>query len=1484
MNLSRIAWIGAGATTIFALAVLCLALPAAATNDPAPGGGTVYGDWTVTDTRSYDSVTITIDNGNLVVQNGASLTLTNVVLRMTGATDGAYSITVAKGGTLTVDPGTDISSSDGAVHYKFVVRGSMDMDGARVSQVWGDNASWAGGIQIHSDGVSINNTTIFNGRTGGVSIFDCSPSITNCTIIDNGQDGGSPVYCFGLYATNSKATISRNDISRNGFKVVKSERTTYQASKSPPQGFSGYPEYEGETYYGMYYRGVIGGYSTYYGYRYEYNYTYKYGDYDYYGVGVRMDDSNLTLESNKITFNGWGRADGSYSYSYNSYQPWKYYYSGSIKYEYWLYLYKYNYNYIKVRCFGEGLHVEDSTLTLESNTFDHNGFQSRHDYWPNADSIGWYSGVDVNLYGCDARIFNNTINNAAILVNLTRCSVTISGNKLLGDFIGQGATYYSTNFIPWRVGYGIRYYQSRGDILNNTIDMKFKDYPIYIGGSSTYFADLVTAVDFPGAKDTTFRGNKVTVDSQYYGVVRGLLFNTSLKATNLKVLDCQFEFKYSGSVSTGKPDMPEFIISLKSEAYIQGCTFKGPAGGTGAPRVFGIEANFGTTLKVEDTSFAGHHMAIRVTDFSRLTATNITVTGVQEAGIYADALSKVTLIRSKISGNARGLMSIKSVVDIYDCQLSNPTEFYIDRAASINVYNTPHVRQSVLAVDEASYLNVSWPVTLSVRWQNGVPVADAKVDISTLAGLEVFAGTTNDTGYPADLLWIKEYVVYRQTLSNYNPHRIEVSKGRATSMDLFVIDKALSIDFLLVDNVPPELLVSYPFDLQRLNTAVVEFTGSASDPEAGLAGSVVEINIDNSGWIPVEVSGAYNGWSYSRPLGDGLHVVRLKATDNAGNVARQSLSITVDTTGPPLYVFSPADGSSTNLRTVTVSGITEEGVFVTVNGISVQVQKRYFSLPVSLEDGPNLVTVVASDAAGNSRQVQVQVTLDNQPPLMVITSPADGTYTGQNPVSVLGSTEPTAIITVNGVRAQLVESSFEALVGLSEGANTMTVTARDPAGNSASRTLTVYLDTVPPDVTLFSPRDGLWTNQSKVLVNGATEQGAVVTINGQHVNVISTIFSGYVSLLEGPNRIEVQARDGAGNRFSSERTVFLDTRRPDLVVGSPADGSVLASRIVTVVGSVDYGAEVRVNGEPVRVTDFVFTTTVQFPEDGTQVLEVQARDLAGNQALVTRTVTVDTTVPTVLLSYPPDGLRTRQRMITVSGQTEPYATVIVNTETLLAVGRDGLFQVPVVLEDGENRLTVQTTDAAGNMHTESIVVTKPVAAEAVKEDLSWVLNLTGLLLGVGVALPIMTHVLTGSWRRRRAGVLAELEAAEQARREREAEAARLAALPKVEKMGKRRARAAVAVKEEKAPEALPEAPKAEAAAPEAAKTGLKDKSGATEVSPDEIDQETKMRAKSEPESEEPPGGKAETTEAGLKDKGGEAEGEAGETEMPDRKK
>ena len=108
---------------------------------------------------------------------------------------------------------------------------------------------------------------------------------------------------------------------------------------------------------------------------------------------------------------------------------------------------------------------------------------------------------------------------------------------------------------------------------------------------------------------------------------------------------------------------------------------------------------------------------------------------------------------------------------------------------------------------------------------------------------------------------------------------------------------------------------------------------------------------------------------------EGIYVLVVTATDRAGNEASVTRTFTIDRTPPVLSVASPRDGALIAGSSVTVFGDVSDlsPVSVTVNGAPAPVSDGTFSRIVSLVDGENTITVVATDAAGNSSTVTLTV-------------------------------------------------------------------------------------------------------------------------------------------------------------------------------------------------------------------------------------------------------------------------------------------------------------------------------------------------------------------------------------------------------------------------------------------------------------------------------------------------------------------------------
>ena len=156
------------------------------------------------------------------------------------------------------------------------------------------------------------------------------------------------------------------------------------------------------------------------------------------------------------------------------------------------------------------------------------------------------------------------------------------------------------------------------------------------------------------------------------------------------------------------------------------------------------------------------------------------------------------------------------------------------------------------------------------------------------------------------------------------------------------------------------------------------------------------------------------------------------------------------------------DGTAVASGTLTTTPIT--------NGYSVT-----YTPASALSDGSHTVTVNVSDHDGNSAaQKSTTYTVDTVPPTLNVTSPTDGFITATASLNVVGKTNDetsspvTVTINLNGADQGSVtvgsDGSFSKSVTLTDGSNTIVVTATDAAGKTSSVTRNVTLDTSVPKV------------------------------------------------------------------------------------------------------------------------------------------------------------------------------------------------------------------------------------------------------------------------------------------------------------------------------------------------------------------------------------------------------------------------------------
>lgn len=206
----------------------------------------------------------------------------------------------------------------------------------------------------------------------------------------------------------------------------------------------------------------------------------------------------------------------------------------------------------------------------------------------------------------------------------------------------------------------------------------------------------------------------------------------------------------------------------------------------------------------------------------------------------------------------------------------------------------------------------------------------------------------------------------------------------------------------------------------------------------------------------------------------------------------------------------------------------------------------------------------------------------------------------------------------------------------------------------------VVKETVAPVITIVSPTAGAYVANSKqpVVFNVTDETGgsgvdistlvvkqddtAVASANITHTaisNGYSVTYTPSAALSDGSHTVTINCKDHDGNAAAEKSTTYtVDTVPPTLNVTSPADGLITAASSVTVAGTTNDATSspvvitISLNGTDqgtVAVgTGGTFSKVVTLKE-GSNTIIVKAKDAAGKESSVTRTVTLDTSVPKI---------------------------------------------------------------------------------------------------------------------------------------------------------------------------------------------------------------------------------------------------------------
>ncbi|EOX3820058.1 Ig-like domain-containing protein [Enterobacter quasiroggenkampii] len=710
----------------------------------------------------------------------------------------------------------------------------------------------------------------------------------------------------------------------------------------------------------------------------------------------------------------------------------------------------------------------------------------------------------------------------------------------------------------------------------------------------------------------------------------------------------------------------------------------------------------------------------------------------------------------------------------------------IDAIATDDVINA--AEKGTELVLSGSTSNVEENQTVTVTF--GGKTYTAKVDAD---------GNWTATVPSGDLAGLKDGDASVQ-VSVTNAHGNSASAGREYSVDATA--PTVTIDTVAGDNV--------------INGSEAAAGVAISGTTTAEAGQTVTVTLGGKSYTAQVQQGGV--WSVNVPgsdltaLADSGYTVQVSVSDAAGNPGSAGKTITLDTTPPTVsfnvvagddvinsvehgqaqIVSGSATGASVGDKVVITLGSHQYTTTVDASGNwSVGVPASVIS---ALTDGTVTLSATITDSAGNSSTQTHDVVVNTASVALTV-----NTVSGDD---VINAAEAGSSLVINGSSAQFASGTqvtvtlngktYTATIqndgtwtttvpaadvgALADGARyQVSVSAQDNAGNSASATHGISVDTTAPVVSIgtLSVDDMLNAAEAQqpLTVHGSSSaeagQTVTVTLGGKTYTALvgsdgtwtlDVPAADLAALSQGALTVTASVNDKAGNSGQTTHTLTVDTVAPTVTISTVADDDIvnnaeqLAGQTIRGTTTAEQGQTVTIsfNGHSYQATVgadgswSVFVPGRDFLglSDGEYTITASVSDKAGNPGSATHDVTLNGDVPTITINtFAQDDIVNAAEHgtpLVISGTTDAPAgqtvTITLNGKTYAAtVQNDGTWSytvgsadVTALADGGSYVINAQVSNTIGNSASDNHTVTVDLTAPSMGIAIDSLQNDTGL--------------------------------------------------------------------------------------------------------------------------------------------------------------
>ena len=425
-------------------------------------------------------------------------------------------------------------------------------------------------------------------------------------------------------------------------------------------------------------------------------------------------------------------------------------------------------------------------------------------------------------------------------------------------------------------------------------------------------------------------------------------------------------------------------------------------------------------------------------------------------------------------------------------------------------------------------------VTVIIKKEFGI------INPDSVGSYEVFVNTSSDAVYVSDNVSV--------TPSTISEPSVQLSNSSAGQISAYNISFTIGVSGNLLPGIDrvnvilpigttiPTLIPTSTILVNGVPTTLIEISGTTLT-------ITLPVEIKANGVVNVSIT---EGAGIRNPVQSGNYVLYVFTTKEQTSVSSNSYSIRNVPQTALKIVPEMSDGLNGFYRTQPSISFTATSaidanplIYYYFDGNN---PSTFTGTAIVAPEGIHTLYYYAVDKEDHKEEVRsLQIKVDTIPPQIVMIFPQDNSVLNSKTLVVKGVVDVGSTVKVGG-DSVIVDGlgNFEASIDVLSSPQIINISATDPAGNSSQKTLTVYLDTTPPNLTIVKPVMFQQVSKLPLIVEGITEKGAKVTVNGDSAEVREDgVFSHSLKTLpEGQIAvIEVVATDEAGN--STKKTVSV---------------------------------------------------------------------------------------------------------------------------------------------------------------------------------------------------------------------------------------------------------------------------------------------------------------------------------------------------------